>query len=242
MIMHVVGKRQLIASLATASSISYPTTTAAFSPRALALTTLANHHHNPSSSKHIQAQLLQYRFASFISNKNRATKCSNPAIHYNNNLNTTNNNNHRATMSTLTATSSDAILNTGILQKIPPSEVTLEIKDPVNPQALEQAKAILEDLVVGNTDNGKVNPTKLLEVAKRLGDVDPDCTIDDLIVSREACKEAYLNLDTHEKRALDNMHFRIKTFAELQRASVKDTEMDIPGGKAGHTVSPCRGT
>ena len=150
-------------------------------------------------------------------------------------------------MSTMTATaaSSETTIpnNSGILQKIPPSEVTLEIKDPVNPKALEQAKAILEDLVIpGSSDLGRVNPAKLLEVAKRLGDVDPDCTIDDLIVSKEACKEAYLNLATHEKRALDNMHARIKTFAELQRASVQDTEMEIPGGKAGHTVSPCRGT
>lgn len=148
-------------------------------------------------------------------------------------------------MSTMTATaaSSETTIpnNSGILQKIPPSEVTLEIKDPVNPKALEQAKAILEDLVIpGSSDLGRVNPAKLLEVAKRLGDVDPDCTIDDLIVSKEACKEAYLNLATHEKRALDNMHARIKTFAELQRASVQDTEMEIPGGKAGHTVSPCR--
>ena len=130
----------------------------------------------------------------------------------------------------------------GILQKISPSEVTLEIKDPVNPKALEQAKAILSEIVVGNTDNGRVNPQKLLEVAKRLGDVDSTCTVDDLIVTREACKEAYESLIPSQKKALDNMHFRIKAFAEMQRGSVKDTEMDIPGGKAGHTVSPCRGT
>lgn len=141
-------------------------------------------------------------------------------------------------MSTTTVTET---ANTGgVLQKISPSEVTLEIKDPVNPKALEQAKAILADLVVGNTDNGRVNPEKLLEVAKRLGDVDSSCTVEDLVVSRDACKEAYEGLNPSEKTALDNMHFRIKAFAEMQRASVKDTEMDIPGGKAGHTVSPCR--
>lgn len=132
------------------------------------------------------------------------------------------------------------ILNTGVLLKIPPSEVTLEIKDPVNPKALEQATAILEELVVGQEDNGRVNAHKLLEVAKRLGDVAPDCTIDDLIVSRAACKEAYENLNEEERTALNNMHRRIKAFAVLQRASVTDTEMEIPGGMAGHTVSPCR--
>lgn len=128
----------------------------------------------------------------------------------------------------------------GILQKLSPADVTLEIKDPVNPGALEQAKAILAELVVGNIDNGRVNPARLLEVAKRLGDVSQDCTIGDLIVSPEDCKKAYENLREEERTALDNMHRRIKAFADLQRSSVSDTEMDIPGGKAGHTVSPCR--
>jgi len=151
-----------------------------------------------------------------------------------------------ATTTTVTTTTthdeppSASILNTGILQKIPPSEVTLEIKDPVNPKALEQATAILDDLVVGSTDRGRVNPDRLLEVAKRLGDVGQDCTVDDLIVSKEACKEAYYNLTIDEKTALDNMYRRIKAFADLQRCSVTDTEMEIPGGRAGHTVSPCR--
>ena len=145
-------------------------------------------------------------------------------------------------MSTTTTATENGTASTGILQKIPPSDVTLEIKDPVNPKALEQAKAILAELVVGNTDQGRVNPAKLLEVAKRLGDVSADCTVENLVVSKEACQQAYEGLEPKEKTALDNMHQRIKSFAEMQRASVSDTEMDIPGGKAGQTVSPCRGT
>ncbi|VEU45214.1 unnamed protein product [Pseudo-nitzschia multistriata] len=131
--------------------------------------------------------------------------------------------------------------NTAVLQRLSPSEVTLEIKDPVNPRALEQAKAILSELVPeGSTDNGRVDPSKLLEVAKRLGDVEDGTTVGDLIVSKEACEAAYLALGETERVALTNMHRRIKAFADLQRASIRDTEMDIPGGKAGHTVSPCR--
>ena len=34
----------------------------------------------------------------------------------------------------------------------------------------------------------------------------------------------------------------MKVFAEAQRSSVVDMEVDIPGGKAGQSVSPCRGT
>jgi len=144
------------------------------------------------------------------------------------------------TATTTTDTDTRVVLSTGILQKIPPSDVTLEIKDPVDPTALEQAKAIFDELVVGNTDGGRVNPSRLLEVATRLGDVPEGSTVDDLIVSREDCRVAYESLAPDERRALDNMYRRIKAFAELQRASVTDTEMDIPGGKAGHTVSPCR--
>jgi len=34
----------------------------------------------------------------------------------------------------------------------------------------------------------------------------------------------------------------VKVFAEAQRKSVVDVSIEIPGGRAGHTVSPCRGT
>merc|ERR1719162_285016 len=45
---------------------------------------------------------------------------------------------------------------------------------------------------------------------------------------------------TIERESLVRIHDRVKTFAEAQRSSVTDVEIDIPGGRAGHTVSPCR--
>ena len=44
-----------------------------------------------------------------------------------------------------------------------------------------------------------------------------------------------------ERTSLLNIHARVKLFAEAQRKSVGDMEIDIPGGKAGQSVSPCRG-
>jgi histidinol dehydrogenase len=130
-----------------------------------------------------------------------------------------------------------------ILNHITPSEVSMEIKDPVDPKALEQAKAILKELADGSEGGTtKINAETLLVVAKRLGDVPPDATIHDLVVSKETCKEAFDALTTEERTALVNIHSRVKAFAEMQRKSVTDMEMDIPGGKAGHTVSPCQGT
>jgi len=62
------------------------------------------------------------------------------------------------------------------------------------------------------------------------------------MVSKEQCQEAFDNLSSDEKQTLLNIHQRVKLFAEAQRKSVVDMSIDIPGGKAGHTVSPCRGT
>jgi hypothetical protein len=139
--------------------------------------------------------------------------------------------------------SSSSENNNIILQRLSPSDVSLEIKDPVNPKALEQAKDILEEL--SNGTEGTVNAYKLLQVAQRLGDVDSKtCTTnkpENLIVSKQLCEDAYNTLTNIERNALTNMYKRIKAFAVLQRLSVIDTEMNIPGGKAGHTVSPCQG-
>jgi phosphoribosyl-ATP pyrophosphohydrolase/phosphoribosyl-AMP cyclohydrolase/histidinol dehydrogenase len=123
-----------------------------------------------------------------------------------------------------------------VLNRITPDKVALEIKDPVDPTALEQAKAILDELVRSDA-TGKVNGSKLLEVSKKLGDIPQDS--DKYLVSTEECKAAFDALPASDRQALVNIHGRVKAFAEMQRKSVSDMEMDIPGGKAGHTVSPC---
>ncbi len=139
--------------------------------------------------------------------------------------------------------------NEKYLTPITADQVQLEIKDPVDPTALQQAKDIIKELrsSAGDCDssssasvNGPVNPTQLMAVAKKLGDIPQDGT--SYIATKEECKAAYDNLGADEKRALTNIHARVKAFAEAQRKSVQDVEIDIPGGKAGHTVSSCSGT
>ncbi|KAL7566554.1 hypothetical protein ACA910_000624 [Epithemia clementina (nom. ined.)] len=127
--------------------------------------------------------------------------------------------------------------NDGIcmLHRITPDQVALEIKDPVDPQALLQAQDIMKEL---RQANGKVGKESLLQVAKRLGDLPADATT--YMASKEDCKAAFDGLTDQERTALINIHGRVKAFAEMQRKSVVDMEMVIPGGKAGHTVSPCR--
>lgn len=118
-----------------------------------------------------------------------------------------------------------------------PENVSLEIKDPVDPLALSQAKAILDE--VRDKSSGSVDSTQLIQVAKRLGDIPEEAK--SFIVSKEMCKAAYEELSEEDRRSLTNIYNRVKVFAEAQRKSVVDVEIPIPGGKAGHTVSPCRG-
>ena len=128
-------------------------------------------------------------------------------------------------------------MSTQVLNRVTTDNVSLEIKDPVDPTALGQAKAIIDELLSAN--GMSVGETQLLEVAKRLGDVPGDAT--SVLISKEECKAAFDSLSDQERTALVNIHGRVKVFAEMQRKSVVDMEMDIPGGKAGHTVSACKG-
>mmetsp|Transcript_3898 Transcript_3898/g.5804 ORF Transcript_3898/g.5804 Transcript_3898/m.5804 type:complete len:434 (-) Transcript_3898:964-2265(-) len=122
-----------------------------------------------------------------------------------------------------------------ILHFISPDQVSLEIKDPVDGSALEQAKAILDEI---QTPQGFVNSEALLSVAKRLHDL--PCDANTFIIPLQACKEAYEALSEDERKTLNNLHSRIKAFAQAQRASISNMTIPIPGGEAGHTVSPCK--
>lgn len=122
-----------------------------------------------------------------------------------------------------------------MLNRVTPDNISLEIKDPVDPKALEQTKAIMEELGVKQT----IKQAALLKVAQRLGDVPSDSN--SLVVSKEECKAAFDGLSQEERTSLTNIYSRVKAFADAQRRSVTDMEISIPGGKAGHNVSPCKG-
>eukprot|EP00551_Chaetoceros_affinis_P006128 CAMPEP_0203670974 /NCGR_PEP_ID=MMETSP0090-20130426/6908_1 /ASSEMBLY_ACC=CAM_ASM_001088 /TAXON_ID=426623 /ORGANISM="Chaetoceros affinis, Strain CCMP159" /LENGTH=484 /DNA_ID=CAMNT_0050535967 /DNA_START=415 /DNA_END=1869 /DNA_ORIENTATION=+ len=149
--------------------------------------------------------------------------------------------------------------NEKYLTPITPDQVKLEIKDPVDPTALAQAKAIIAELRSAsssssdadaktdtdtNTDStnaslsSSVIPSNLINIARRLNDIPKESNT--YVVTKEECQSAYDNLDDVQRQALINIHNRVKAFAEAQRKSVVDMEIDIPGGKAGHTVSPCK--
>ena len=133
---------------------------------------------------------------------------------------------------------------TMMLTRRTPEQVQLEIKDPVDPTALAQAKAILDEL--RPETQTACSPDALLSIAGRLGDIPKDQGSNNgsgsYIVSPSECRAAFDSLDDDERKSLLNIHDRVKVFAEAQRRSVVDVEVDIPGGKSGQSVSPCRGT
>jgi histidinol dehydrogenase len=133
-----------------------------------------------------------------------------------------------------------------MLTRRTPAEVTLEIKDPVDPNALIQSRAILEELRPSSS-GGACSPDALLSIARRLGDIpltttnenDDEENSSSYIVPPSTCQDAFNSLTSDEKRSLINIHARVKLFAEAQRSSIVDMEINIPGGKAGQSVSPC---
>lgn len=59
-----------------------------------------------------------------------------------------------------------------------------------------------------------------------------------IVVGKAELKDAYDSLDAVERGTIERVAARIKTFAEAQRASLREMTVPIPGGEAGHTVAP----
>ena len=123
-----------------------------------------------------------------------------------------------------------------LLTRVTPDNLSLEVKDPVDPTALAQARDIIRELR-GGVESGPVRAAQLQVVAARLGDIPEGGSY---LISKDQCRAAFDGLAEAERTSLRNIHRRVERFARAQRASVTDMEMDIPGGRAGHTVSPCR--
>jgi len=118
------------------------------------------------------------------------------------------------------------------LTPITADQVKLEIKDPVDPTALIQAKAIVKELTSDDSGDGDgkyagggINPSALMKVAKKLGDIPKEDSYNSYIVTKEECKAAFEKLNETERKSLENIYARVKTFADAQRKSVTDMEM-----------------
>jgi phosphoribosyl-ATP pyrophosphohydrolase/phosphoribosyl-AMP cyclohydrolase/histidinol dehydrogenase len=117
-------------------------------------------------------------------------------------------------------------------KQVSAESISATTDDPVDPAALEQARAI-----VNSVKDSKDRSAKLLQIAHDFKDIPAD--VDTYIVGAAELKEAFVSLPDEHRIALQNIHDRVKKFADAQRASVTDVSIPIPGGMAGHVVAPC---
>ncbi|KDO33061.1 histidinol dehydrogenase [Saprolegnia parasitica CBS 223.65] len=115
------------------------------------------------------------------------------------------------------------------LRVIAPSDVRAFAYDPVEPQALEQARAIVNDVRARGLD-------AVRDHALRLGDIPSQNA--PILYSRKEMQAAFDALPVAEQQLLQRTKQRIEVFAQAQRASIQSFARDIPGGQAGQDVSP----
>jgi histidinol dehydrogenase len=116
-----------------------------------------------------------------------------------------------------------------LLRIVVPDEVPHGDLIAVDPVALGQAREIMQDVQTGGEAG-------LLKHAHRLGDL--PAGVDTYFIGKEELKVAFEGLPQEQKDLLDRTAKRILAFATSQKASFHAMEVDIPGGRAGHDVSP----
>eukprot|EP00633_Aureoumbra_lagunensis_P000705 CAMPEP_0197291656 /NCGR_PEP_ID=MMETSP0890-20130614/18044_1 /TAXON_ID=44058 ORGANISM="Aureoumbra lagunensis, Strain CCMP1510" /NCGR_SAMPLE_ID=MMETSP0890 /ASSEMBLY_ACC=CAM_ASM_000533 /LENGTH=414 /DNA_ID=CAMNT_0042764911 /DNA_START=209 /DNA_END=1453 /DNA_ORIENTATION=+ len=75
----------------------------------------------------------------------------------------------------------------------------------------------------------------VLKSAEKFGEVKNG---ESMMIQVTSLKEAYDSLDKNDRECLDRVASRIIKFATAQRLAIQEFEIEIPGGHAGHTVSP----
>jgi len=97
-----------------------------------------------------------------------------------------------------------------------------------DPAVLKEAAAIVEDVRA----RGEIG---LRAHAERLGDLAPGTP---LVHDRAALAAAFAAESTATRRLLERTARRIRDFARAQRRALVPLDVAVPGGRAGHTVSP----
>lgn len=95
-------------------------------------------------------------------------------------------------------------------------------------EALRTARTIVDAVAEGGE-------AALRAYATRFDGLSPKAP---LVIERSALDRALAQLGRDERACLERVAGRIRAFAEAQRASLKDLDVPIPGGRAGHTVAP----
>jgi phosphoribosyl-ATP pyrophosphohydrolase/phosphoribosyl-AMP cyclohydrolase/histidinol dehydrogenase len=117
---------------------------------------------------------------------------------------------------------------TDLLRTIAPDEVPELRRDPVDADAYSTALGIVNDV----RERGEA---ALREHAERLGDIEPGAP---RFIPRAKLEGAFADIGREDRELLERTAERIRSFAEAQRLSLNPVELDVPGGRAGHIITP----
>jgi phosphoribosyl-ATP pyrophosphohydrolase/phosphoribosyl-AMP cyclohydrolase/histidinol dehydrogenase len=119
-------------------------------------------------------------------------------------------------------------MTTEVLRRLPAESIPHLEREAVDPAVLEEAAAIVEAVRRGGRD-------ALLDHARRFDDL----TDDDALVRTAGDLQAALESLPGEQRAvLERTAARIGRFARSQLACLEDLRVEVPGGVAGHRLTP----
>jgi len=115
-----------------------------------------------------------------------------------------------------------------LLRLVGPADLPSLKRPAVDAETLAAAARIVESVRTSGE-------AALRGLAERFDDLPPGAP---LLIPRDHLAAAFHRLPVGEQALLARTAERIQRFASAQRAAIGDVTVDIPGGRAGHTVSP----
>jgi len=117
-----------------------------------------------------------------------------------------------------------------LLRRVEASDVSALDRTALDPSALADAERIVEDV-------RRRGEAAVREHAERLGDLPSGAPI---VVSRAEMERALASVSPADVAVLRRTAERIRCFAEAQRGCLRDLDMPVEGGCAGHRWMPVR--
>jgi phosphoribosyl-ATP pyrophosphohydrolase/phosphoribosyl-AMP cyclohydrolase/histidinol dehydrogenase len=115
-----------------------------------------------------------------------------------------------------------------LLRLVSLEDVTSNRRRAVDPATLNAAGAILDDIDLRGD-------SAVLEHAARLGDIGPGAAV---LHDLSSLRAALNRISERDRLVLERTAARIRAFAEAQRSCLRDLDIGIEAGRAGHTCLP----
>jgi histidinol dehydrogenase len=115
-----------------------------------------------------------------------------------------------------------------LLKIIDPAELSLQRRSPVDADALAIIRPIIDEVAAEGEP-------ALRRYAEKLDGLAPDAP---LRIEKAQLVAALQQIDKADRELLERVADRIESFANAQRSALDEIEVPVPGGCAGHQVSP----